>query len=390
MALDGDVETAWTAGSGSSAEGERLDIELTDPITTDQLNLVQFDGKFAGQEKRPNRSIAKVTLRFDGEDEVHTTIKNSSRRSAGQTVRFPSRTFRRLEITIDELRGRTSLRAGSKNAVGWSEVRLRDDDPAAKRVRVAEVTRMPDDLVQGLAERSATHPLAYVMTRSEPTLTRQFTVPTPRGFALTGTAALGSLATDAAIDRAVGLPDAAAGGLTATSSARLGPPVTRASSAFDGDPATAWQTPIGTPRKSISFRTPTPILVDHLDLQLVADGRHSMPTRLSIRAGDGAKQTLVVPRQPFNAPSGVVTVPLQVPLMQGDHFTVKIEEYRKLKRNTLTMPVGIAELGVAGVARARSRSRCRTRVSRTSWRSTAPGPGCAFPEPPQRRSPVAR
>ena len=46
-----------------------------------------------------------------------------------------------------------------------------------------------------------------------------------------------------------------------------------------------------------------------------------------------------------------MTVPLRFPLMQGDRFTVKIETYRRVKRNTLTMPVGIAELGVAGVAR---------------------------------------
>ena len=228
MALDGDPKTSWTVGAGTSAEGERLQIDLDAPITTDRVNLVQFSGRFAGQEKRAKRSIAKVTLRFDGGEEVRATIRETSRRAAGQEVRFSPRSFRRLEITIDELRGRTSLRAGTKNAVGWSEVRLRDDRAGAEPVRVAEVTRMPKDLLDGLGARSEDHPLAFVMSRADPTLSRQFSLPTARGFDLSGTAVLGFLATDAAIDRAVGLPDAAAGGLTASSSARLGPPVTRA------------------------------------------------------------------------------------------------------------------------------------------------------------------
>ncbi|MBM3675007.1 MAG: DUF3367 domain-containing protein [Actinobacteria bacterium] len=352
MALDGDVQTAWTVGARSDPRDERIEIVLDEPITTDHLNLVQFSGRLEGQSAPPKRSISEVTMRFDGADEVRRSISLSSRERPGQTVHFPRRTFTKLEIRIDALRGRATRVAQSKNPVGWSEIRLADDRPGAPTVQVEEITRMPVDLLEGLGRESAAHPLAIVMTRESTSFARQFSLPTARFFTLSGTATLGALATDAAIDRALGLPDASAGGLTAGSTGRLGPPPTRASSAFDEDLETGWQTPIGTPRKSIRFRTAAPIVLDRLDLRLMADGRHSLPTRLAIRAGDGPKQFVDVPAQPTEAPGGVVSVPLTFPALRGERFTVKIEKVDPLKRNTLVMPVGIAELGVAGVRRA--------------------------------------
>ena len=40
-AFDGDVDTAWRAGALGAAVGERLRVDLDEPITADHINLVQ-------------------------------------------------------------------------------------------------------------------------------------------------------------------------------------------------------------------------------------------------------------------------------------------------------------------------------------------------------------
>ena len=65
--------------------------------------------------------------------------------------------------------------------------------------------------------------------------------------------------------------------------------------AIDGDPSTAWTTPFATPvGQSIEVDAGQPVTFDHLALQVVADGRHSVPTRLRIDA-DGQTRTVDLP-----------------------------------------------------------------------------------------------
>ncbi len=40
-AFDGDVDTAWEVGAHTKVIGEQLRLDLDQPITTDQVNLVQ-------------------------------------------------------------------------------------------------------------------------------------------------------------------------------------------------------------------------------------------------------------------------------------------------------------------------------------------------------------
>ena len=69
----------------------------------------------------------------------------------------------------------------------------------------------------------------------------------------------------------------------------------RASSAIDGDPTTAWNTPFVAPTGQwMEFTSPTPVTVDRLDLQVVADGRHSVPTQVTLSV-DGTNVPLAVP-----------------------------------------------------------------------------------------------
>src|SRR5690606_40604654 len=69
----------------------------------------------------------------------------------------------------------------------------------------------------------------------------------------------------------------------------------RASAAFDGDPTTLWS-PGYTDQygRWIEVRSESQITFDHLDLQLVADGRHSVPTLIEV-AVDGEPVNVAIP-----------------------------------------------------------------------------------------------
>ena len=249
---------------------------------------------------------------------------------------------------------------------------MRDDAPGAAPVRVHEVVRMPTDLVHAAARDSIRHPLVYSMTRErtlplpprydpELTLDRVFEVPAERSFGASGTVRLNAAVADSRLDALLGIPGVAAGGVTADSSARLpGDIGARASAAIDGDPTTAWQTPFVSPAgQSISLQLPAPVTVDHLDLTVFADGRHSTPARLRIASDDGTVREVDVPPVPDStAENATATVPVAVEPLTGRDLEVTVEAVHPKQvvdyftGNEVTAPVAIAELGIPGVRRA--------------------------------------
>ena len=97
--------------------------------------------------------------------------------------------------------------------------------------------------------------------------------------------------------------------------------------------------------------TPTPL--DHLDLQIVADGRHSVPTRLGIEADGKRVATIDLPAVPDGATLGdTVSVPVDLPEpvvatdAPGHHRRGARGAHAPVEPpRAPTMPVGIAELG---------------------------------------------
>ena len=358
QALDRDLRTAWEVASGMPTVGpERLRIELNDPITTDRIHLVQaFEGP-------RGRWITRVGVRFDDGPEILRDLGPVSRSRKGQDLNFESQTFDTVELRIvgtgankvadvptEKGRRRTT-------GVGFAEVELIDDSPGAEPVRASEVVTMPSDMLATLGQQSATHPLAFVMNRAERDLTRRFQLPTSRDFAITGDVALNSSARDDAIDRALGIPDASEGGITVTSSERLPNTEARASSAFDNDASTAWnsrgQDLIG---EWIKVRVPEPITVDRLDLELLEDGRHSVPATLRITADDGTSRVVSIPTGVPDA-RGIVRIPVVFEPLSGTTFNVEIADITRVTSvgpngAPITLPIGIAEMGMPGVARA--------------------------------------
>jgi len=365
-AFDGDSFTAWKVGAFSPVDGEHLEVRLDDPITTDRIDLVQpLNGP-------RDRWITSLRLRFDGTDPVTVELGDASRTEAGQTVRFPNREFRTLDLEIVSTNRGNPDDFQGVSAVGLAEVRMHDDAPGAKPVRVDEVMRMPTDLVRAAATDSIRHPLIYTMTRErtlplpprydpELTLDRVFEVPGERSFAMTGTVRFNPAVADSRLDELFGIADAAAGGVTAESSARLpGDLGARASSAIDGDPTTAWQSPFGAPAgQSISLTLAQPVTFDELDLVVFADGRHSTPSRLRITAGEGAvREVDVAPVPDGSAENAAATIPLAFEPITGTDFTVTVTEVHPREvieyftGAPVTAPVAIAELGVDGIRRA--------------------------------------
>ncbi|MGZ6965216.1 MAG: alpha-(1-_3)-arabinofuranosyltransferase domain-containing protein [Acidimicrobiia bacterium] len=358
-AFDGDLATAWRTGAFDNVRGDRIRVVPDAPITTDHVNLVQV-------LKPPNeRYITRATLRFDGGSPVSVDLGRASRTAAGQTIRFPRRTFRSFEITIQDTNLGQLINYGGVSPVGFAEIRLRDDAPGSKDVRISEIVKMPSDLLSTVGAASAQRPLVLLMNRervipvpprSDPELSmvRQFALPTARSFGIGGEARLSPFLPDAQIDRLLGYE----GPVTASSSEHLsGAPQDRAYAALDQNPATAWVTPFSqVTDQSVDVSLPAPITLDHLDLQLVADGQHSVPTKISITNEAGDKREVDVPgvtdRPEANA---VAPAPVQFAPLSGSQFRVTVLEARDVTTREwycecdLNMPVGIAELGMAGV-----------------------------------------
>ena len=132
----------------------------------------------------------------------------------------------------------------------------------------------------------------------------------------------------------------------------------RANAAVDGNPATAWIAETGPQAGEwLSYTLNKPITIDHLDLQLVNDGRHSLPTRITISTASGS-QVVDLPRIPVGygrAQGSTTTVPVSFPAVTGSHvkFTIDavdqvqaLDYYSTFTPTTDILPVGIAELGL--------------------------------------------
>lgn len=186
-ALDGDPATAWRVGPTIGGVGDRLTVELDEPLAADHLTLTATDEA---------TQLTEVRLRFDGGPALSVGLDASSRQPAGQLVTFPARTFRRLEV---ELAATQPAAPGVPDEpVGIVELGL--TTPDGRPVRTDEVVRLPTALVDQLGAASLQQPLAVVLTRlggdttdpflfqEERSLVRALALPTERTFTAVGRA----------------------------------------------------------------------------------------------------------------------------------------------------------------------------------------------------------
>jgi len=357
QAFDGNLRTAWTVAAFDNPVGQYLRIALSHPVTTDQINLVQ---PLYGPR---NRWITRVTLRFDGGRPVTETLDGASRTSAGQTVAFPSRTFSTLKITIDATNTGVRASYGGQSGVGFAEVRVAGQ-------QVHEVIRMPDDLLGAAGASSASHRLTLVMTRDrvapvpprtdpEIDMARAFTLPTARTFSVSGTAAVSPLVPDDVIDALLGttVPGVAA----AYSSGRLpGDLQDRASSTLDGNPATVWSPGLGDQAGTwLEYDLAKPVTFDHLSMAVVTDGRHSVPTSVTVSAGAGSRKVALPALADSGTPWTTRTVSVPFPALTGSRIRITFDTVRTVtdldqySDKPISLPLGIAEMSIPGVAQSR-------------------------------------
>jgi hypothetical protein len=358
-AIDGDEDTAWRTGVFvPDPKGEWWQAQFSQPVTTDHLTLVQpLTGNLA-------RWLTKVRLSFDGGTPVPVTLDAASRTPGGQTVSFPATTFHTLRITIGATSNDT-VAVPAATAVGLSEVRIPGQ-------QVTEVVVMPTDLLTKAGTASQGNRLTLVMTRNrtspfpprsdpETTLVREFSLPTTRTFSLSGAASISTLIPDDAIDQLVGRPGSSGSGIVAYSNGRLpGSLTSGAAAALDGNPNTAWQPGLGGSHQVgdwLDFRLPRPVTFDHLNLQVVADGRHSVPTKLSLttdQPGQGTRTIDLPPIADGRRPGSVVDVPVTFPAIRGQEVRLTVTGARFEQASNYyspspeALPLGIAEVGIPG------------------------------------------
>src|SRR5690606_18546638 len=123
LAVDGDTETAWSTAAFADARGERLELSLATPVTTDRVTLLQ---PTTGTR---NRYLTEVELRFDGGDPLTVDLTRQSRDEPGQLVTFPERTFSTLSIEILADTAGDLNRWDGQSSVGFAEVRIGEDPP---------------------------------------------------------------------------------------------------------------------------------------------------------------------------------------------------------------------------------------------------------------------
>ncbi len=354
-ALDGNTQTAWVADSFKVPTGQWWQVSLTEPTTVGSVRLTQPVSSDA------DRWITKVTLTFDGKDPVTATLGPVSRTVTGQDITFPARSFSTLRITITGYQvAQHHASLLFESAVGFAEV-------AIPGVHVAATVSMPQDLLRSVGPASQADPLTLIMTRlrasgspprtdTETTLSRTFWLPTARTFALTGSARISGLVPDDEIDRLIGRPGSDHTGVVAYSQGRLpGDLQVGAINTLDGNTATIWEPGFGATHQAgewLEYDLPSPITFDSLDLKVVADGEHSVPTSLTVSTASGSAVVPLPAIADGRIPGSVVDVPLSIPPVTASQIRITFTAVRleyTVNYNSQApeaMPIGIAEVGI--------------------------------------------
>jgi hypothetical protein len=360
-AVDGNPATSWTEGVFGPGTDQSIQVKLTRPVTTDHVTLLQPGG---------TRSITDVTLSFDGGQPVHATLGPASLNGAGQVVTFATRRFSTLEITIDATNVGVLRNYFGQSGVGFSEITIPGVAPAT------EALRLPTDLLGSAGQSSLSHELVILLSRirsqvtpprsdPEASMARVFTLPTARTFSIDGAARISTLDSDPQVDQLLGSLSSPGSGGSATivradSSSRLpGDLAAGAAAAVDGSPETSWMPALGDQVGAwVDYQLSHAVTFDHLDLGVVADGVHSIPTSVTISTSTGSRTvTLPTIDQGAGRPQGsVTTVPLQFAALSGSDVRITVNavaphdflDYQS--ENTNTDPVGLAEIAIPGVA----------------------------------------
>jgi len=351
---DGDPTTAWRVAAFDDAVGHRIVLTADDPVAPGTVTLLQ------PQTGQINRWITEVELRFDGGDPQRVVLDESSRTAPGQAVDVGGRRFRELSVEILADTGGRRPRYDGLTSVGFAEVGVGDR-------RVDEVIRMPRDLLDAGGFRTRSYPLALVQTRlrsiatevtrtdEEFSMARAVDLPTTRAYRLRGTARLSARAPSTVLDALLGRAGDGVPVVTATTTLPGGL-AHQPANALDGDPSTRWTTTYAPPPdQALRVDAGRPTTVDAVELLLVDDAQHSVPTAVRVLA-DG-REVAAGPLEREAAADGraAATVALPEPVTASTFEVVVTEvEVRTTtdwySEGPVMLPIAVAEVGLGGLA----------------------------------------
>ena len=290
-AVDGDLQTSWLADKNLDNDQRWMELRFRRPLRARTLRL------FPHADARGVTASVEVSENGGGERTISVA-------RGWNEIELSGRPLESLRIRIGKVVGRERGRGGG----GIDELELPGLDvretlrlpiDAARAASGADLTRTG---IEVLLERTtadfpyrAGDDVGVPQARSpldavdpERGIARLVTLPERRTFELSGWASVDPAAADDALDRLAG--DRAAAAARMRSSSRFeGMPSNRASSAFDGDPATAW---VGDrlPGKRppwIEWQTPRLVRLARLRLR-PGPAEHATPARVRVSASSVA------------------------------------------------------------------------------------------------------
>ncbi len=362
FAVDGDPTTAWVVAAFAEPRGEFLRLSYPVSKSIDQITLTQTLAD-------TNRHVTEVAVVADGQEVGRYRLTAESREPAGQTLHLPATTSASnwdIVVTDTDLSRRATYPGVSP--VGFAEVRMgRDPAPVIEQIRtpVAFIGSLGADLqrhdLSVVLTRERSDPAEPVRSDPERSMLRVVPIPETRTFTVEGSARLSAYASEQTIDSLLGRSSDHNGVLLqAWSSGRLpGDLGSAASFAFDDDSSTAWTGVFGPQAGQwISLRSGQPMDVRGIDMAIVTDSFHSVPTILNVTADGVDLGNYATGLKNVTQPRGTIAT-IRIPVEVSTAREITITAVEVDERLTIdwyshvnhAMPISIAEIGTApGVA----------------------------------------
>ena len=346
-AFDGDPLTSWRIDEYGEFVTPRLELLLDTPVPISQITFTQ---PLVGPQ---NRRVRTLAVSFDHGPETLITLGEESYVEGGQTIYLEEREFQHASFYfIDGL--------GPPDLAGFAEIDL--------GIKIREVLKVPTQLLSQtndldhdiavLLTRHRTNPAEPVRPDPERKIVRELDLPSERNWFLEATVRLSDWAPDELLDEMLGISNFNGQQVIAQSSERLsGDLRSRASAAIDGDPSTHWSPEFLEQEGNwISYTLPNSITFNNLELEIVADGRHSIPVEMKLSV-DEAEVILNIPDIEQGSEIGYSkAVLIELPqTLEGNQITLEILKVQEVKTNNwytgqdIVMPIAISEIGIDGL-----------------------------------------
>jgi arabinofuranan 3-O-arabinosyltransferase len=291
-ALDGRLDTSWVPTPLAPPARRYIEFGLERPLATVPSIRVHPTSDSTG-------SVSQLAVSVNGGKERHfalhpgwNSLPLAARHVRTLRVRVAAVTGFDPSGGIDELQVpglhvRESLRLPTVLASESSGLDLSHNEIAV----LLDRTTADFPYRAGATARTPQAPNPADMVDAEAGLEREITLPAGRSLGISGWASVSPSAPDAAIDRLVGMSRA----WSFESSGRFeGVAGRRASSAFDGNDATAWIAPLLPGRRPwLSVSAPHSFALDRFTLQR-GTAEYSFPTRVNVTTREGVLSNLPV------------------------------------------------------------------------------------------------